>query len=259
MTSLAGPWSRISFPPGSRPSGRADDPRRSAFLDQSVPQGARRFPSRQPALPARLQPKILAAEANGLSPRSRSLLEEMRGEWRDLDARIEALDAELMALARGSAAARRLMGVPGIGPLTATALIAAIGIGQVFTCGRDSPPGWAWCHARPRRAASRSSWHRQARQCLSAAPARVRGSCGAASSGEDGQLARRLAARPARAPAPQCGGHRFGQQASPHRLGRHGARPPLRNRPPRRRLNNGDRERHRAKRFQSCLRAAPRR
>jgi transposase len=39
---------------------------------------------------------MLADESNGLSPRMRRLIEDLREEWRDFDRRIEAIDAELV-------------------------------------------------------------------------------------------------------------------------------------------------------------------
>jgi transposase len=66
-------------------------------------------------------------EGSGLSPRMRTLLEETRREWAELDARIAALDREFVETARSSAPARRLATIPGIGALNATALTAAVG------------------------------------------------------------------------------------------------------------------------------------
>ena len=67
----------------------------------------------------------------------RLLLEELRGEWRGLDARIADFDREILNSARDDDASRRLMQVPGIGPLTASALVAAIGQAEHFRRGRD--------------------------------------------------------------------------------------------------------------------------
>lgn len=52
-----------------------------------------------------------------------------------LDQRIEACDDEFAALARDNAQARRLSGVPGIGVINATALLAAVGDGSAFARG----------------------------------------------------------------------------------------------------------------------------
>ena len=58
-----------------------------------------------------------------MSRRVRSLVEDMRAEWRELDRRIEAFDDEFAALAKTDDAARRLASIPGIGVLNATALV----------------------------------------------------------------------------------------------------------------------------------------
>mgnify|MGYP000037003016 CR=1 FL=1 len=64
----------------------------------------------------------------------RELIDEMRREWAELDARIAALDREFVETVRASAPApapaRRLATIPGIGALNATALTAAIKLGQ---------------------------------------------------------------------------------------------------------------------------------
>ncbi|MBB1161193.1 IS110 family RNA-guided transposase [Aquariibacter albus] len=54
-----------------------------------------------------------------------------------LDERIREYDRHLSQLARQSEAARRLMRLSGIGETTATALMAAIGHGHDFACGRQ--------------------------------------------------------------------------------------------------------------------------
>lgn len=86
-------------------------------------------------------------EALGTSPRLRSLIEDMRTQWRELDNRIAAFDEEFAAAARGNATARRLATIPGIGVLNATALLAAIGNGETFARGRDLA---AWLGLVPR-------------------------------------------------------------------------------------------------------------
>ena len=51
--------------------------------------------------------------------------------------RIEGLSSEIVALARQDQACVRLMTVPGIGPIISSAMVAAIGTGEVFSKGRD--------------------------------------------------------------------------------------------------------------------------
>ena len=80
---------------------------------------------------------LLAEETVGFSARTRLLVDDLRLEWRELDRRIEAFDAEFAAQARTDEIARLLTTIPGIGPLNATALAAAIGNAQTFRRGRD--------------------------------------------------------------------------------------------------------------------------
>lgn len=54
-----------------------------------------------------------------------------------LDERIAQYDRHIEQIAKESESARQLMRLPGIGPTTATALVAMIGRGQEFKCGRQ--------------------------------------------------------------------------------------------------------------------------
>lgn len=80
---------------------------------------------------------ILANEDTTLLPRLRQLVGELRAEWRELDAKIEALNGELVELAHNDAAARRLKSIPAVGVINATALIAAVGDASSFAKARD--------------------------------------------------------------------------------------------------------------------------
>lgn len=84
-----------------------------------------------------------------LSPRMRLLVEDLRAEWRSLDGRIAAFDAEFVRMAREDEAARRLASIPGIGVINATALTAAVGDARSFGRGRDLA---AWLGLTPRQA-----------------------------------------------------------------------------------------------------------
>jgi transposase len=55
----------------------------------------------------------------------------------DLDRRVAALDAEVARRAKTDATARRLMTIPGVGPVTAVAVTAIAPEPQAFRCGRD--------------------------------------------------------------------------------------------------------------------------
>jgi transposase len=72
-------------------------------------------------------PEILEDAENGLSERLRAELNGLREELRHLDGRVAHYDAQLEAIAQSEAGAQRLMTIPGIGPLVATALLAAVG------------------------------------------------------------------------------------------------------------------------------------
>jgi transposase len=105
----------------------------------TVPQGRRKLEVYLEAL--------LVEERVPLSPRTRLLIEDQRAEWRELDRRIQAFDDEFAAEARTDEAARLLTTIPGIGPLNATALVAAIGRAETFGGGRDLA---AWLGLAPR-------------------------------------------------------------------------------------------------------------
>ena len=92
---------------------------------------------------------LLDPATGSLSARMAFLLGDMRTRWDELDRRIAAFDAEFSAMARTDERARRLTGIPGIGALNATALVAAVGNAATFTKGRDLA---AWLGLVPRQA-----------------------------------------------------------------------------------------------------------
>jgi transposase len=82
-------------------------------------------------------PGILATPPEVLSPRMVRTVEDLAGDWRRLNDRIEGLSAEIEDLARKDSGCERLMTVPGIGPIISSAMVAAIGTGDAFSKGRD--------------------------------------------------------------------------------------------------------------------------
>jgi len=100
-----------------------------------------------PAHLKRQIPSILEDADNLLSSRMRALLVELRDEWKKLERQIEEIDREFAQAAKKEENCRRLLTIPGIGPLTATALTAAIGNGQAFHKSRDLA---AWLGLVPR-------------------------------------------------------------------------------------------------------------
>jgi transposase len=91
------------------------------------------------------------ADDHGLTERMRTLIADMRAQWTELDRRIRAFDTEFVAFLRENADAQLLSTIPGVGPLIASALIAAIGAGETFENGRDLA---AWLGLTPRQVAT---------------------------------------------------------------------------------------------------------
>jgi transposase len=72
-----------------------------------------------------------------LNPLVRALMAELREELTELDARIAGYDRKIRELYRNSEICQRLGKVEGIGPVTATALVAAVGDRSSFKNGRQ--------------------------------------------------------------------------------------------------------------------------
>ena len=83
------------------------------------------------ALPAILQD----AEAN-LTGMMRQLLARLISELKQLQVQITEIDAMIVGKADDHEACQRLMAIPGIGPITATAIVSAVGNGAEFRKGR---------------------------------------------------------------------------------------------------------------------------
>jgi transposase len=93
-------------------------------------------PKRQRHLDQAL-PRILEDAELPLSGSFRVLLAQLKLELGQLDARIEQMDAVIQREARENEACQRLTTIPGVGPVTATALVGAIGNASAFARGRD--------------------------------------------------------------------------------------------------------------------------
>ena len=81
-------------------------------------------------------PQILQDADTNLSGRLRMLLAQLQRELRQLQSQIEEIDAVIVQAAGEHEACQRLMAIPGIGPVTATAIVSAIGNGADFKRGR---------------------------------------------------------------------------------------------------------------------------
>ncbi len=82
-------------------------------------------------------PGILEDADNGLSGLLRMLLAQLQGELRQLQSQIDEADTLIAKAASNHDACCRLMAIPGVGPLTATAVVASIGSGAEFRKGRS--------------------------------------------------------------------------------------------------------------------------
>ncbi|SIO65418.1 Transposase [Bradyrhizobium erythrophlei] len=166
-------------------------------------------------------PTILATRTDALSPRMLRVIEELTGDWRRLDQRIDGLSGEIEALARQDQACSRLMTVPGIGPIISSAMVAAIGTGDVFLqrprLRRLARTGaQADLDGRPHDPRQ----NLEARQSLPARSVRAGGMGCAGQDKELGTLRAQILDRSRQeAIAPQRAGDRARQQACPHRLG----------------------------------------
>ena len=92
-------------------------------------------------------PEILEDATSKLSGALRILLAQLKLELDQMAMRIDEADAVLNKTAHENRACQRLVAILGIGPVTATALIAAIGNGAAFRKGREFA---AWMGVVPR-------------------------------------------------------------------------------------------------------------
>ncbi|MBG6178806.1 transposase [Labrenzia sp. EL_208] len=84
----------------------------------------------------RLIPDVLADLDNELTPMARETIAELYDLFRDLDRRISDFDKKIDRVYRQSETCQRIAKIKGVGPKTATAIVAAIGDGAEFKNGR---------------------------------------------------------------------------------------------------------------------------
>jgi transposase len=80
---------------------------------------------------------ILQNRAAEISPCMADIITGLYEDWLWLDKRIESLTVEIEKISKAERNCRRLMTVPGVGPMISTAMVAAIGTGEAFDRGRD--------------------------------------------------------------------------------------------------------------------------
>ena len=81
-------------------------------------------------------PTILEDAETNLTGMMRQLLGRLTSELKQLEVQIAEIDAIIAGKADDQEACQRLMAIPGIGPITATAIVSAVGNGAEFREGR---------------------------------------------------------------------------------------------------------------------------
>src|SRR5258708_7566407 len=95
---------------------------------------------------------VLENAENKLTPMMRNLIGILWDEWKTVEQQIEELTDKLEQIAASDAGCCRIRQIPGIGPIVATAIVAAIGNGAAFRKGRDFA---AWLGLVPRQYSTR--------------------------------------------------------------------------------------------------------
>jgi transposase len=108
-----------------------------------IPQGIGHITTRVPAL--------IEDASNELPGAFRLLVQRLLDHLKELDAQVNALEAQILQWHRHNAASSKLADIPGIGPITASALVATIGDAKNFDNGRQVA---AWLGLVPRQHSS---------------------------------------------------------------------------------------------------------
>jgi transposase len=94
-----------------------------------IPQGIRSINKRMP--------DILEDAENGLPGTLRKLLERLNDHFKELDRQVEELELQIKLWHKENEASQRLEAIPGIGPITASAIVATVGNATEFKNGRQ--------------------------------------------------------------------------------------------------------------------------
>lgn len=96
-------------------------------------------------------PDILEDGENGLPGVFRQLIDRLGAHLKELDRQVQELEVQIQVGHRANDASRKLAEIPGIGPITASALVASIGDAKSFDNGRQLA---AWLGLVPKQHAS---------------------------------------------------------------------------------------------------------
>jgi transposase len=96
-------------------------------------------------------PELIEDASNDLPGAFRVLVQRLLDHLKELDRQVDELEAQIQAWHRSSDLSRKVAQVPGIGPITASALVASIGDARNFDSGRQVA---AWLGLVPRQHSS---------------------------------------------------------------------------------------------------------
>jgi transposase len=100
---------------------------------------------------AKLVEEVTTASLERVPTIARAVLEVLTSQLGELQQQIRVLEAELLAWHRANAASQRLATIPGVGPITATAIVATITSAAQFRSAREFS---AWIGLVPRQHSS---------------------------------------------------------------------------------------------------------
>jgi transposase len=96
-------------------------------------------------------PSIIEDAENGLCVPMRALMKALYAELESVGARLDALDEQVKTHAHQDTNAQRIQQLPGVGPITASAIVSSVGDAQQFKSGREFA---AWLGIVPRQHSS---------------------------------------------------------------------------------------------------------
>lgn len=96
-------------------------------------------------------PELIEDASNELSGTFSLLIQRLLDPLKELDRQVSELEAQIKTAPRNSAVSRKLEKIPGIGPITASALVATIGDAKNFENGRQLA---AWMGLAPAQSSS---------------------------------------------------------------------------------------------------------
>ena len=114
-----------------------------AEFGQVLPQGLAQLRQRVP--------EILEDASNELPGSFRLLVQRLMEHLNVLETQVSELNSQILAWHRANADSQKLEQIPGIGPITASALVASVGDAAQFSCGRELS---AWIGLVPRQHSS---------------------------------------------------------------------------------------------------------